>query len=184
MQLFFIRQLVDYFDVIELCLQLAADVCQIFLVQLLLLCQLLGVRPEFFFFLANAFMRLIIALISIIFLLLCYNKLIILLYYYERFLATFIDYTSDLCYYEGDIIKLFLSESYIYCQSLGLGQCKLSMRWLTWSWKKLLWSIMCGYAACCRLRRCRTQTGGDKAYLQLTDAAGRQVSLPKSLKEW
>lgn len=81
-----------------------------------------------FLLLANAFMRIIIAIVSIIFLLLCYNKLIILLYYYERFLATFIDYTSDLCYYEGDIIKLFLSESYIYCQSLGLGQCKLSMR--------------------------------------------------------
>lgn len=29
-----------------------------------------------------------------------------------------------------------------------------------------------------------TQTGGDKAYLQLTDAAGRQVSLAKSLEEW
>ena len=108
MQLFFIRQLVDYFDVIELCLQLAADVCQIFLVQLLLLCQLLRGQAGGFLLLANAFMRLIIALISIIFLLLCYNKLIILLYYYVRFLATFIDYTSDLCYYEGDIIKLFL----------------------------------------------------------------------------
>ena len=35
-----------------------------------------------------------------------------------------------------------------------------------------------------------TQTGGDKAYLQLTDAAGMrccrqtQFRLPKSLKEW
>lgn len=37
----FIRLLVDYLDVIELSLQLAADVGQIFLVQLLLFCQLL-----------------------------------------------------------------------------------------------------------------------------------------------
>lgn len=76
MQLFFIRLLVDYLDVIELSLQLPADVGQIFLVQLLLFCQLLRGKTGSFLLLANAFMRLIIALISIIFLLLCYNKLI------------------------------------------------------------------------------------------------------------